>query len=307
MPPNAARSEFQDFAEGGDQIELMSKQHQQHWQPHLDASKSFQRLCLEQRPCGGTVAVLGAGRLLDLDLDALVEHFEHISLYDADTSAQPTWQRAKKRFGQRRFEFHFVDLTTSMSLWTSSLKEFLRKPRSAQDLYCFLHDLEAQGLPCVEPHDTVLSLNILGQLGTYWVDRVHAQLARAPNTLSQIPPTQQNRNLISASIAHCRRTLELQHLALLQKCAKQQVILTTDTHNSVITYNVITGWITGRSEQLPLHVKPEELALSGFDITRQENWQWHRIPKHENNDVDVVTTVRGYEFVRPPNQESNRG
>lgn len=80
-----------DFINMGKGIESRYARCSEFWEPHLQCTRSF--IAEHMRP-GGRLAILGAGRLLDVDLPALTPYFSEIHLFDADYSVIRAWREA---------------------------------------------------------------------------------------------------------------------------------------------------------------------------------------------------------------------
>ena len=96
-PDGDARLRKQGYERSG--IGLLERQRQArtYWAPHLECNKRClldiaQKLRAEGGP-GGTLVILGAGRLLDVPWETLFPQFERVVLYDADSSIVPFVER----------------------------------------------------------------------------------------------------------------------------------------------------------------------------------------------------------------------
>jgi hypothetical protein len=119
------------------------------------------------------VAVLGAGRLLDLDLELLCERCSEIHLFDADPTCVTEWKRQAGRRYNKSVIPHTVDLTEVLESWSQALRA-----ASHTEYERVLGELIAPVPTWTESNfDGVISLNLLGQIPLYWRDRVVAMKA----------------------------------------------------------------------------------------------------------------------------------
>jgi hypothetical protein len=116
------------------------------------------------------VAVLGAGRLLDVDLELLCERCAEVHLFDADPSCIAEWKRQAGRRYNERVIPHVLDLTDTLDTWSRATRGLFHA-----DYERALGQLVAPVPTWAETNfDGVLSLNLLGQIPLYWRDRVLA-------------------------------------------------------------------------------------------------------------------------------------
>jgi hypothetical protein len=114
--------------------------------------------------------VLGAGRLLDLDLRELLTICDTVHLFDADPGSVATWRKQAGTLFNKRVIPHVGDITQSLDEWTRGLS----RVRRAKDLTHYLHSLTAVSVGLPAKYDGIISLNLLGQIPLYWRDRVRA-------------------------------------------------------------------------------------------------------------------------------------
>jgi hypothetical protein len=157
-----------DFNRMGSAIQQRFQRCAAWWRPHLGATIQFISYNI---PDANSVAVLGAGRLLDIDLLGLLSRCRSVHLFDADSSAVSRWKAVSGREYGRRVFGHVLDLTGSMQSWTKGLAAANRGGTLAEYLECCETSVPAWAY---EPFDGYISLNILGQIPLYWRDRVLA-------------------------------------------------------------------------------------------------------------------------------------
>lgn len=155
-----------DFIRMGKGIEARYSRCASHWAPHLSCTREF--IDQNVQP-GGRLAVLGAGRLLDIDLHKLIPLFSEIHLFDADPSVMSTWRRMSGAAFRERVFPRVVDVTGSLGAWSEGLARAKRRG----ELVTYLESLKVdQGVWELEHFDGVISLNLIGQIPLYWRDRV---------------------------------------------------------------------------------------------------------------------------------------
>jgi hypothetical protein len=157
-----------DFGRMGRAIEQRYLRCTEWWRAHLELTTSF---VAAHVPESASVAVLGAGRLLDIDVRGLLHRCHTVHLFDADPDAASRWRGVVGREYGTRVVGHVVDLTDSMNLWTKGLAAAIRTGRLLE----FLGECRAP-VPAWahESFDGYVSLNLLGQIPLYWRDRVLA-------------------------------------------------------------------------------------------------------------------------------------
>lgn len=125
-----------EYVSMGFGIEARRKRFASAWEYHLQACKSFQQKHLGQNNGDKSIAVLGAGRLYDLNID-VTSRFSEIHLFDKDPTVLPYWEAFREQ-SNGSVEFHISDI-------------------------CEVETLN---------YDVIISLNILSQLSLYNQDEV---------------------------------------------------------------------------------------------------------------------------------------
>ena len=155
-----------DFIQMGKGIEARYSRCSAYWTPHLECTRRF---IAEHTQPGGRLAILGAGRLLDIDLKKLIPQFSEIHLFDADRSVIRAWRKTSGVAFRDSVIPRIGDVTGSLALWSSGLAHAVRRG----GLESYLSSLvPSQGTWEVERFDGVISLNLVGQIPLYWRDRV---------------------------------------------------------------------------------------------------------------------------------------
>ena len=243
-----------DFLNMGEGIVSRAKRYSRFWQNHLALTKEFTEHAFESSNASGNLAVLGAGRLLDVDCERLADRFSTIDLYDNDPGALTVWKKATRPF-PRKFKFNLLDLTGALDYW----KRWLQGPQQLVEKLSTLPPLPAIPLE-VGQYSTVLSLNLLGQIPLYWRDRVTESIAnRSLNQAEQ------------AALDESCRLLESQHINLLQNCGAQSVVLLSDSEYYYYEPNTV-NW------QVEPAVFEMELDHNQYQETLRDCWLWHLAP-----------------------------
>ena len=254
-----------DFIRMGKGIEARHQRCADYWAPHLSCTKEF--ISKNITP-GGRLAILGAGRLLDVDLTALQPLFSEIHLYDADPTVLATWKRVSgKAYGKSVFG-HIGDVTGSLNQWSTGLAPAHRRGELTE----YLRGLSLKPGGWEEQlFDGVISLNILGQLPLYWRDRVLE--------ISESLSAEEERALVNTMAL-----LQTGHVEALQERPYAWTIAITDTE--YYTYQVdYPEWDVADA----LHGTTREL-LNGNKQTnlhvQEGTWLWHLSPQFVECDTE---------------------
>lgn len=271
-------------------IETRSEKLRAYWSPHQERTKAAQRWW---NASGGLLTVLGAGRLLDFDGEAMLPRFEGFRLVDADPLCRPVWgSRITKPF-----EAVFTDVSGCIDDWVSQLP--LRIPRGAPwaETLDLIREHRAAPLAYAAPSDGVLSLNLLSQLPVGWQDGVESFLT---GRFGKAQVERQEEEWLDA-VRPGNRALVEQHLAAFERTDAERVLLITDVEYvqyrgreysrrhwspEPVRWTKDGGWSAG--EGVHCEVTP---ALDGVDVEAalrdlapsyrvawQDQWMWHISP-----------------------------
>lgn len=154
------------YVQMGQGIAGRSLRCQRWWSPHLRLTKEF----IEQnlQPVN-KIAILGAGRLLDINLPFVLERCKEVHLFDLDPSAVDVWRKSLSKVDRERTFFRCEDVTSCMRVWGRELRRASHGRGVAETLS---HLKAPTPYWTSESFDGVISLNILGQIPLYWRDRV---------------------------------------------------------------------------------------------------------------------------------------
>jgi hypothetical protein len=249
-----------DFTVMGSAIEQRHARCKAWWEPHLRCTREFIAQHIED---GSRVAILGAGRLFDLDLALLLERATEVHLFDADPACLSLWRAKAGSAFRRRVVPHIVDLTGILDEWTRPLRAVLRKG----DLAGYLSELRApeptwaQGV-----FDGLISLNVAGQIPLYWRDRVLGFKASLTN--------QEHTALV-----HSMAELQSAHLRALSSAAGAFRILVTDTEYYYYESDCSVWEVEGA-----LHGYSMSVFNQSFPKEGGESWLWHLAPQYIESD-----------------------
>lgn len=263
-----------------------------YWKRHLLLSQEFQRQHLKDVPVGSSIAVLGAGRLLDVDLQSLARHFSEIRLYDADPTVAPVWKRAGAELENPScLVLVLEDLTGSLTEWTGELRDFLKdgKPR-IEALAALLRSLRASPLE-LSAVDAIVSLNLLSQISIYWRDRVSSML----DTYWKLQSNEHGEfeELVQQALQDSMRELEESHVRQLAESGAARVLLIYD--------DLFMYYLRDSSEwqcEDALRVSAN-VALPGYVESAVDSWFWHIAPQGvEQAEYGVIHRVQARAFRR---------
>lgn len=270
-----------DFLSMGLGIEARYTRCARAWAPHLRLSREFVAAGLAGLPRAPRIAILGAGRLLDVPVEALVRLGGELQLFDADPGCQRVWRRLRGH--TTLVKSTVVDLTGSIEVWSERLKEAkdlgTKNPDAIAQVVC---ELEIETPPELRGFDLVVSLNLLSQIPIYWRDRAEKILG---GKLFE-------HRAVSNALERTYTLLQAAHLSQLASSGAPKVILITD-ERFFYYRNDLAPW----QEERSLYV--ESLDLFGYAQTRRDSWYWHIIPQGiEERDFGSIHAVGAVEFRR---------
>lgn len=261
------------------------------WQPHLKCCKEFQRRALNGYEKKGTLTILGAGRLYDVDIPLVKSKFNEIVLVDIDPSCVPFWKEA---FRGHSFKPIICDLTGSYKAWEISLLNYLSNIAASgvdeKALSFLLQGLEPIFPPLPEC-DVIFSMNILGQLPLSWRDIVHEELSRRISLNTN--ENGEYNSMLQDALTLTFSKLQEGHILQLESSNASQIILTTDTTFMYYKKDV-AKWQCEKAlfTQLPLRIE-------GFSQQSSNGWFWHLAPQGiEFNDYGVIHDISALDLRR---------
>jgi hypothetical protein len=249
-----------DFSSMGRGIEDRYARCRVWWEPHLRCTREF---IGENLQTCSRLAVLGAGRLLDVDLALLLTYAAEVHLFDADPACMTAWRAAAGSHFRRRVVPHIEDVTGVLEAWTQPLKSVVRRGTLNE----YLDQLKA-----VEPtwarsgFDGIISLNIAGQIPLYWRDRVLD---------TKLSLTDQEHGALHRSMAE----LQCAHIRGLIADSKALRIIVTDTE----CYYYDTDHPEWEVEDA-LHGRTTAVFEECFERNCSSCWLWHLAPQYIESD-----------------------
>jgi hypothetical protein len=273
-----------DYLNMGFGIEARHQRCAAYWHRHLQYSQEFVQKSFENFH-GQSLAVFGAGRLLDVDLSQLLQHFSEVQLFDYDPSVLPFWQAATKRIGAKgRVRFCIADVTATIEPWTEWLRASLEKGSSSEDFATQLLNLSVAA-PTIERTSACLSLNLLSQIPLYWRDRVEAEVGKhfGQSEGQDFLGTPE----VAYALNQTLRLLELEHLGFLARSASERIVMLHDIQ-----------FFYYHADKVHWQVEPaleltDPIVLLNFNIDFQDQWFWHIAPQGiEQAEYGVIHDVR---------------
>jgi hypothetical protein len=269
--------QFRDFISMGLGIEARHRRCQKYWAPHLNLCKQFQMRSLEDFDGGQAAAVLGAGRLLDIDNNLVARKFCTIDLYDADPAILRSKQKIAGLAGRRAdIKCYIEDLTGCMSDWTGKLNSLLTRGRHDKDaLIKFFQDLNTgPGQMLHQAYQVIFSVNLLSQVCIYWRDRVHECLSKAWGLEAD---DQGNYEApVQIALEGSMAKLQIQHLELLNATRADRIVLITDRYFHYYVHEQ-ANWMT--EPALWLNNQDISVLMPDYRVYDSSSWFWHIAPQ----------------------------
>lgn len=286
-----------DFVDQGLGIEARAHRCRKYWEPHLLSSMIFQREAFVGIPTASKIAILGAGRLYDVEVESLKLHRFDVHLYDADPLCQRTWQREQKEFSIVLHQ-HIVDLSGVLDSWEAKFIEHIRAGKfSADKSGSFLENLHVDVLDPVgigdQKFELIVSLNLLGQIPIYWRDRV-------VKNLEKICKLRANENgqfgqPLDGAIDKSMLSLQNAHLQLLAKSGATSLVMICD-RAFMYYHRDLSTW-----EEFPALYGDVEKQLSAdwgeYKLERSDSWIWHIAPQGvEQEEHGIIHDIIAVEY-----------
>jgi hypothetical protein len=271
--------------DSGRGLDEQRRQNEVGWTAHGLAARAFVAKVAAGAPGRHSALVLGAGRLYDIPLVALLERFETVCLVDLELG---TIERALESEGlatpeRARVRLVGMDLTGAGAAWVACVDQALTQPTKAaagealvQELQTFISPLGSDWLLGDAPgYDLVVSQMVLSQLNDpleRYVKRAFAARFGAPDEALE-----RRLNRASAQFAHL---LQHEHLLLVAGAGELKVAC-SDVTEQLYTMGP-RGEVSGLTEELVVvgaHQLSERLPGRVAPLARDE-WLWHRaVPK----------------------------
>jgi hypothetical protein len=263
-----------DFIKMGKGIQSRHARCAGYWEPHLRCTREF---IDAHAHGGGRIAILGAGRLLDVDLGALLSRFSEIHLFDADPTVLKTWRHASGLAFRDRVVPRITDVTGSLKEWSAGLTQAVRQKRLA----VYLDSLQPRkGGWEHEAFDGIISLNLSGQIPIYWRDRV-VSVAR---TLSD-----EDEKALINSMAR----LQSAHICAVRERARAWSIMITDTE--YYAYTVDRAEWDVEPALYGTTLQDINSPASGIEKIADSRWLWHLVPQFiESDEEGIIHRVEAF-------------
>ncbi|MCB0359372.1 MAG: hypothetical protein KDD44_07040 [Bdellovibrionales bacterium] len=324
------------FAAGGLGIERRYRKLAAHWEPHFAHCRALNSWWMRaQSPRLGaspSLAILGAGRLFDVDVALFANHFSQIHLVDADPTAASTWRQIKHRIGnQVSVTSHLCDLTGCLKLWTDYLLSVdlpgsgpAARDRLLSEVARLPETVSTPRNDELNPifaADAILSTNLLSQLLVFLQHNVEAVLTKR---LGRAAAATQDDWVLS--LRRPGKALIANHLARLTRLGAQTVLLITDleycNYSGTLRFSPSQFqpppalWNAKQDEWVVTDKSVTTLeridALYGFDLEGwfereapawqrrlHPPWLWHIAPQGvESRDRGTIHRVAAWEFWR---------
>lgn len=283
-------------------IEARYERCRRFWEPHLRCCNEFQSKAFSINFRGTTLFVLGAGRLLDFNLEAALSSFEKLHLVDADPGCEKIWlKRSEALSASERIKGEILDISGAIDSWTEVIDQFCSRSNSVEDLVKIINTLalprsSTLNLESGNKNYAILSLNLLSQIPIYFRDRI-AQILLKHWKLDSDKDGQYAAPLQNA-ICSSMRKLEKQHIELLAKSGAKQVSLITDSYFHYYRKD-ISDWRTERAlNSFEYDQKGAQIKLEGYNLKERQSWLWHIAPQSiEHKSYGVIHEVIGCSFV----------
>ncbi len=249
-----------DFVSMGMGIEYRYQKLDPWWSKHLECSRALQReaLAMFRSPREIEITILGSGRLYDVDPE-IFSGGSVVHLYDFDPRSI---ECCKRKFPHRSALYlHCEDITGSMSKWSSRLQEV---SGAASDELVDNVLRELRGSPPKIRGNLVVSLNLLGQLGIYWMGRVDKLLG--PGVAERVE------GALHASLGQ----LELEHIEMLSASGADVIVIITDERYHF--YGTETSCVEALTTSLDSLLAKCPAFFEKYQRHSKRTWGWHVQP-----------------------------
>ena len=259
-----------DFISMGLGIEARYQRCRKFWEKHLEYSRRFQIDALSKVAPGLRVAILGAGRLLDVPTEFLQDNNYRVALFDADPGCEKIWRRVGFDGNSN------IDLSANFLSFSQCVqRNIAERQGSVASVAAALDRLELikPSLPGA-PYDVVISLNLLSQIPLYYYDYLEralvAKFGQGSDDDGVFP-----KPLADTWTALAQR-LQRQHQALVQESARQLTVLISD-RSFLYYHRDQSAWRECAALYLPISTETCASAVS-------DGWFWHIAPQDLEQD-----------------------
>ena len=280
------------------------------WGPHLERNRANLRAIAAQLSPerGGTLLILGAGRLLDVPWEELFPRFERVVLADADFCTVPYVERIVAKAGaggMPKIEFDIGDLTgtvVDVAAWAEQTIAAAASPaaaaRSLADGFDTITPQQAKWAGEFADVRLMVSTNLLSQLGHF--PRLYVQTEFRKRFKTEF--AEQER--AAKSLESYFNRVRARHIAGMARQSKAWIYLASDVEIVVYTLKAVrkilsesipddAGVKIGADGALRFHWPVEILErtdpLNGQSIRElwphesilspPQRWAWHIVPQ----------------------------
>ncbi len=273
------------------------------WKPHLELCKKAERLSLSLLgPSANSsqisLAILGAGRLLDVEQEMISSRFRNIFLFDADPGVKGAWRRFSKLAGRRGATVHYClhDVTGQILSWTQFLRNQLasNNKHTQQSVLTLVKNLPASH-PCtfqLPKVEALWSLNILSQISVCWRERL-INLLVGSKLFPGLDPYHLPDELENI-IVDLNKHLEGEHLRLVAESGAKNILMIFDVFFHYYQQDK-SLWQT--EPALAIEHTLEEGGRPAWlsESSIFDSWLWHIAPQGiEETDYGVIHEVRAF-------------
>lgn len=296
------------FVDAGFGIEQRARRFSRSWQPHLHRCKELQARWIQRigtSKAGGIVSrgqstrlegrlsIVGAGRLFDLNREAVCRVFDEIVLFDGDPSAIRYWRAFERRVGaQVRVVQRIGDVTRVLRPWATRLRDEIAQSvaefetqeqrwnrvvelvrliplRTGRELPNSLFVENGGQVP-----RAILSLNILSQLPICWQEIVDRELQKVfePSWMLEHEAEWLAAYTIGGEL------LIKQHLRDLAAAGAEHILIITDIK---YYYQLASAEVVKAPALLGVELEDPEMRRSNFHAYSEdlnEEWSWQVVP-----------------------------
>ena len=247
------------------------------WELHRSLCRAFVRECLALDRTIESVNIVGAGRLLDIDVKYLPMRVRHIALFDVDPSVAQIW----KAFAQYcsalecAVTTHSVDITGIFDSLPKQLELILKKDSidhisNIKDcISSFQQNLKPLTIPAA---DLTLSINILSQLPILFRERIIQLLLRYRLISDEAQLPEQ----IKSTVENLCCEIQKCHIECLMQSSGKMIALISDSE-----FQYYKPGIEERQIENALYLHPEML-MTEHKLKLHTQWMWHIAPYGRN-------------------------
>jgi len=293
-------------------IERRSRELSIHWTPHLEASKSAQARWSRDAD-GGCVSILGAGRLMDVNIEALALRFARLHLVDADPLAESFW---KKQAQHQSSSWQLADVSGCFEAWSDAIEKTAGDWNGVLSAVRDLPMSVPQSWSCAA--DAIISLNLLSQIPVLWQDILEEILRRK---FGREQVRRREEEWLSAIEIPARWLVE-QHLAMIHRSGARRILIICDVEYAhyrgtesfprsayrpaPVRWDGIwmaDSGVTVEIEPALYGIGPDSFPkwMPSYDLEWSESWLWHIAPQGlEETGCGMVHRVGAFAFRRTP-------